>query len=44
MPSIVNTGNATARDVLMLMSHVRRVVCEKFRGWTWCPKSGLVGG
>jgi len=40
---IVNTGNATARDVLMLMSHVRRVVYEKF-GVDLVPEVRVVGG
>lgn len=40
---IVNAGNATARDVLMLMSHVKRVVYEKF-GVELVPEVRVVGG
>lgn len=40
---IVNTGDATARDVLMLMSHVRRTVYEKF-GVDLVPEVRVVGG
>ncbi len=40
---IVNAGDATARDVLMLMSHVKRVVYEKF-GVELVPEVRVVGG
>lgn len=30
---LVNTGNATARDVMKLASHVRHTVAEKFKVW-----------
>ena len=39
---VVNTGNATAKDVLAVMEHAKKTVFEKF-GVTLCPEVKMIG-
>ena len=39
---VINTGNATAKDVLSLIEHIQKTVYEKF-GVTLCPEVKMIG-